>query len=153
MPSGVQTIVILGTGGTIAGEAASPGDDLGYRSAARPIAALIGELKPPPGFTFESEQVAQLDSKDMDFTTWRRLALRAASHLARDGVAAVIVAHGSDTLEETAYFLQRVIASRKPVVLTAAMRPATSRHADGPQNLRDAAVIATAPEARGVLVV
>jgi L-asparaginase len=153
MKSGPRILVVLGTGGTIAGEAASPSDELSYRSAALPIGALLGDLQPPPGFTLESEQVAQLDSKDMDFATWRRLALRAASHLARDDVAAVVVTHGSDTLEETAYFLQRVLAPAKPVVLTAAMRPATSARADGPENLRDAATVATKPAARGVVVV
>ena len=75
------------------------------------------------------------------------------SHLARPEVAAIIVTHGTDTLEETAYFLQRVLAPAKPVVLTAAMRPATSRLADGPQNLADAVAVATAPGARGVVVV
>jgi L-asparaginase len=153
MPSQARTLVILGTGGTIAGEAASPADDLGYRSASLPVATLVGGLQPPPGFVLESEQVAQLDSKDMDFATWRRLALRTASHLARDEVTAVVVTHGSDTLEESAYFLQRVLAPAKPVVLTASMRPATSRHADGPQNLRDAVVVASASGVRGVVVV
>jgi len=153
MQSGPRILVVLGTGGTIAGEAASPADELSYRSAALPVEALVGGLRPPAGFVLESEQVAQLDSKDMDFATWRRLALRTASHLARDDVAAIVVTHGSDTLEETAYFLQRILAPAKPVVLTAAMRPATSARADGPQNLRDAMAVATAPAARGVVVV
>ena len=153
MPSTARVLVVLGTGGTIAGEAASAADELSYRSAALPVAALLGDLALPAGFVLESEQVAQLDSKDMGFATWRRLALRTASHLARDDVAAVVVTHGSDTLEETAYFLQRVLAPAKPVVLTAAMRPATSARADGPRNVRDAAVVATAAEARGVVVV
>ena len=109
MQSGARTLVVLGTGGTIAGVAASPQDDVSYRSATLPVAALVGELH-GLDVTLESEQVAQLDSKDMDFASWRRLALRTASHLARDDVAAVIVAHGSDTLEETAYFLERVLA-------------------------------------------
>jgi L-asparaginase len=151
--SGARTLVVLGTGGTIAGEGASADDDLSYRSAALPVAALVGSLAPPPGWTLESEQVAQLDSKDMDFATWRRLALCLASHLARAEVGAAIVTHGSDTLEETAYWLARALAPRKPVVLTAAMRPATSAHADGPRNLRDAATVATAAGARGVVVV
>jgi L-asparaginase len=152
-PSRGRTLVVLGTGGTIAGEAASADDDLSYRSAALPVAALLGALAPPAGWAVESEQIAQLDSKDMDFATWRRLALGLADHLARDEVGAAIVTHGSDTLEETAYWLARVLAPRKPVVLTAAMRPATSAHADGPQNLRDAATVATAADARGVVVV
>ena len=153
MQSTPRILVVLGTGGTIAGESAGPDDDLAYRSAARPVAQLVGAIAAPAGCTLESEQVAQLDSKDMDFATWRRLALRVAFHLARAEVAGVVVTHGTDTLEETAYFLQRVLAPVKPVVLTAAMRPATSRHADGPQNLRDAMAVAAASEARGVLVV
>jgi len=101
----------------------------------------------------ESEQLAQIDSKDMDFETWQRLAQRAAHHLARDDVAGVVVTHGTDTLEETAYFLHRVLAPAKPLVLTAAMRPASSLQADGPQNLLDAVTVAGLPGARGVLVV
>ena len=153
MQSGFRTLVVLGTGGTIAGSAASPSDNVGYRAATVPVASLIGGLGAPAGIVIESEQVAQLDSKDMDFATWRRLALRVAAHLARDDVAAVVVTHGTDTLEETAYFLQRVLAPAKPVVLTAAMRPATSRLADGPQNLADAVAVATSPGARGVVAV
>ncbi len=153
MQSGARTLVVLGTGGTIAGRAESPGDNVGYRAATLPVASLVGSIDLPGGFLFESEQVAQLDSKDMDFATWRRLALRIAAHLARPEVAAVVVTHGTDTLEETAYFLQRVLAPAKPVVLTAAMRPATSRLADGPQNLADAIAVATSPGAHGVVVV
>jgi len=153
MQSSARTVVILGTGGTIAGAATSPADDLGYRSAALPVDALVLALRPPPGVALESEQVAQLDSKDMDFATWRRLALRAAHHLSRGDVAGLVVTHGSDTIEETAYFLQRVLAPTKPVVLTAAMRPATSTRADGPRNLADAIVVATADGVSGVTVV
>jgi L-asparaginase len=153
MQSGARTLVILGTGGTIAGQAASPDDDLAYRSATLPVAALASSVRAPAGVAIESEQVAQLDSKDMDFATWRRLATRVAHHLARAEVAGVVVSHGSDTLEETAYFLQRVLAPAKPVVLTAAMRPATSRHADGPRNLADATTVATTAGASGVVVV
>jgi L-asparaginase len=153
MQSNTRAVVILGTGGTIAGEATSPGDDLGYRSAALPVDALVSALRPPPGVTLESEQVAQLDSKDMDFATWRCLALRAAHHLARGAVAGLVVTHGSDTIEETAYFLQRVLAPTKPIVLTAAMRPATSTRADGPRNLADAIAVATTPGVTGVAVV
>jgi L-asparaginase len=97
--------------------------------------------------------VAQLDSKDMDFATWRRLALRAAHHLARPEVRGLVVTHGTDTVEETAYLLQRVLAPAKPVVLTAAMRPATALLADGPQNLLDAVAVARTPGACGVVFV
>jgi L-asparaginase len=152
MQSRARHLVILGTGGTIAGEATSADNDLSYRSAVRPIGDLVASLGAPPGVVLESEQVAQLDSKDMDFATWRLLAVRATGHLARREVVGVVVTHGSDTLEETAYFLQRVLAPVKPVVLTAAMRPATSRQADGPQNLADAMAVAITPGAGGVVV-
>jgi L-asparaginase len=148
-----RKVVVLGTGGTIAGEAASADDDLGYRSAALPVAALVGALQLPEHTAVESEQVAQLDSKDMDFATWRALASAIARHVARADVVGIVVTHGSDTVEETAWFLDRVVAPAKPVVLTAAMRPATSREADGPRNLRDAGVVATAAGVRGVVVV
>src|SRR6185436_13132267 len=93
------------------------------------------------------------DSKDMDFATWRALAVRVAGHLARREVAGVVVTHGTDTLEETAYFLQRVLAPAKPIVLTAAMRPASALSPDGPANLLDAVAIAGTPGARGAVVV
>ena len=153
MQSLPRKIVVLGTGGTIAGEAASPADDLGYRAATLPVAALLGALPAPPGVALESEQVAQLDSKDMDFATWRRLAMRIAHHAARPEVAGIVVTHGSDTLEETAYFLARTVPLAKPVVLTAAMRPASSREADGPRNLADAIAIAARGRPAGVVAV
>jgi len=153
MQSAPRIVVVLGTGGTIAGSAASADDNVAYRAATLPVATLVGSLSLPAGVAFESEQVAQLDSKDMDFATWRALASRVAAHLARPEVAAIVVTHGTDTLEETAYFLQRVLAPAKPVVFTAAMRPATSRLADGPQNLADAVAVATVPGGRGVVVV
>jgi L-asparaginase len=77
--------------------------------------------------TLVAEQVAQLDSKDMDFATWQQLAQRCAHWLAQDDVAGIVVTHGTDTLEETAFFLQALLAPTKPVVLTGAMRPATAR--------------------------
>ena len=145
-------IVILGTGGTIAGTAACATDAVGYRAAQLGVAQLVAAVPPLAALPIECEQVAQLDSKDMDFATWQRLAQRCAHHLARADVAGVIVTHGTDTLEETAYFLHRVLAPTKPLVLTAAMRPATSLLADGPQNLLDAVQLARDARAHGVLV-
>ena len=89
----------------------------------------------------------------MDHATWRRLAQRVAQHLARPEVGGVVITHGTDTLEETAYFLHRLLDGDKPVVFTAAMRPATALAADGPQNLLDAMTVARQPGVRGVLVV
>ncbi|MBT9486035.1 MAG: asparaginase [Rubrivivax sp.] len=148
----MQNIVILGTGGTIAGAAARPDDSIGYQAGSVGVQALVAAVPALAGRSLESEQLAQLDSKDMDAATWRRLAERAATHLARPEVAGVVVTHGTDTLEETAWFLHRVLAPTKPLVLTAAMRPATALSADGPQNLLDAVTLAAEPGAAGVLV-
>jgi L-asparaginase len=88
----------------------------------------------------------------MDHGIWEALRERVRDVLARAEVAGVVITHGTDTLEETAYFLHRTLAAGKPVVFTAAMRPATALSADGPQNLLDAVTLATWPGARGVLV-
>ena len=117
------------------------------------LAAVPALTRAETGQVIECEQVAQLDSKDMDHSTWQRLARRAAHHLARPEVAGVVVTHGTDTLEETAWFLHRVLAPSKPLVLVAAMRPATALAPDGPQNLLDAVTLAATADARGVLVV
>ncbi len=147
-----STIVILGTGGTIAGTATSAADGVGYSAAQIGIGHLVAAVPGLSELDLECEQIAQIDSKDMDVTTWQALAARAAHHLARADVAGVVVTHGTDTLEETAYLLHRVLAPYKPLVLTAAMRPATSIAADGPQNLSDAVSTARDAQARGVLV-
>lgn len=148
-----KRIVVLGTGGTIAGRAASAQDNLGYRAGEVGVADLLAGVPAPAGVVLEAEQVAQLDSKDMDFATWQRLAQRCAHWLAQPAVAGVVVTHGTDTMEETAFFLQAVLAPGKPVVLTGAMRPATSAAPDGPQNLADAIAVAATPGAQGVTVV
>jgi L-asparaginase len=147
-----STVVVLGTGGTISGSAASPDDDLGYVAGTVGVDALVASAPATAGVRPEAEQVAQLDSKDMDFPTWRRLAERVAHHALRPEVAGIVVTHGTDTMEETAYFLARVVAVAKPVVLTGAMRPATSREADGPRNLADAIAVAASADGAGVVV-
>ncbi|MGS0753784.1 asparaginase [Roseateles sp. GG27B] len=145
--------MILGTGGTIAGTALDAADNVGYTAAQLGVAQLVAAIPMLAARRLEIEQVAQLDSKDMDFATWQRLAERVATHLARPEVAGIVITHGTDTLEETAYFLQRVLAPSKPVVITAAMRPATALLSDGPQNLLDSAVVALQSQVGGVLVV
>ncbi|MFM9914970.1 MAG: asparaginase [Rhizobacter sp.] len=149
----VRLIVVLATGGTIAGTAASASDHLGYTAAQLGIEQLLAGVPELAGLPIESEQVAQIDSKDMSHAIWQSLALRVAHHLARAEVRGIVVTHGTDTMEETAYFLHRVLAPAKPVVLTGAMRPATSSQADGPQNLVDAVTVARDPAASGVLAV
>ena len=148
-----KTVVILGTGGTIAGTSSDASDNLGYTAAQLGVADLVRAVPALAALPIETEQVAQIDSKDMGFAVWRVLAQRCAHHLARAEVAGVVITHGTDTLEETAYFLHRVLNPSKPVVLTAAMRPATSLQADGPQNLLDAVRLAQVAGARGVMAV
>ncbi len=153
MQSAPRTIVVLGTGGTIAGRARSPDEHVAYTSAVLPVEQLLAALPAGGGeLVSESEQVAQVDSKDMDFAIWRRLAEAVGRHLMRPEVRGVVITHGTDTLEETAYFLMRVVDASKPVVLTAAMRPASSSEADGPRNLADAIAVAAHADP-GVVVV
>ena len=153
----MQKIVVLGTGGTIAGTSASVADHTGYTAGQLGVQHLLDAV---PGLSgalngdaLACEQVAQLDSKDMDPATWQALALRAAHWLDQADVRAVVITHGTDTLEETAWFLQQVLNPSKPVVMTCAMRPATALTPDGPQNLLDALALARAPQAPGVWVV
>jgi len=150
-----QKIVVLGTGGTIAGTSAQAGDNIGYTAAQVGVAQLLEAV---PGLqavagALQTEQVAQIDSKDMDGEVWRVLALRCAHHLADPEVHGIVITHGTDTVEETAWFLHQVLDARKPVVLTCAMRPATALTPDGPQNLLDAVAVALTPGAAGVLMV
>jgi len=153
MQSPMPLVVILATGGTIAGVAAESTDTTGYRAGALGADALIAAVPALAGHRLESESVAAIDSKDMDIATWQRLAERVAHHVARPEVAGVVITHGTDTLEETAYFLHRVLAPSKPVLLTAAMRPASALSPDGPANLLDAVTVAGTPGVRGVGVV
>jgi L-asparaginase len=156
-----QKIVVLGTGGTIAGESNSVQQGLVYEAAKLGIAdmlqSIMGPLNALPealtACQFESEQVAQMDSKDMDFETWMRLAHKCQDLLEQDSVSALVITHGTDTLEETAYFLSQVVRADKPIVMTCAMRPANFENADGPQNLRDALLAATQLKGQGVWLV
>jgi L-asparaginase len=156
MAADTQRVIVLATGGTIAGQAAAADDGaagIGYRAAQLGVGQLIAAVPPMARHPLETEQLAQIDSKDMDFAVWQALARRVEHHLARPDVAGIVITHGTDTLEETAYFLQRLLAPAKPVVLTGSMRPANALLADGPQNLLDAVCLAFEPGASGVLAV
>ena len=148
-----ERLVLLGTGGTIAGRATRPSDNVGYRAgqvSAEELAAAVPSLA---RLALDVEQVAQIDSKDMGLDVWQSLAGRVAFHLSRPEVRGVIVTHGTDTIEETAFLLHQVLRPAKPVVFTCAMRPATALVPDGPQNLSDAVAVALHPGAAGVVVV
>jgi len=150
-----KKIVILGTGGTIAGTAASASDPMGYIAAQVGIAQLVAAIPALAEGSCElvTEQVAQVDSKDMSFAVWARLAGRVNHFLVQPDVQGIVITHGTDTLEETAYFLQALLNPAKPVVLTCARRPATAPAPDGPQNMLDAVTVASHAGAQGVVAV
>ena len=150
----IKKIVILGTGGTIAGNSDDESDNIGYTTGQVGVEQLVRAI---PGFAaakhLVTEQVVQIDSKDMTFVVWAQLAARVNYFLGRDDVCAVVITHGTDTIEETAYFLHAVVSTVKPVVLTCAMRPATALSPDGPQNVIDAIAVAEHAGAQGTMVV
>jgi len=150
----IGSVVVIATGGTIAGVSTEATDNIGYTAGQVGIDELLRNVAQPytQGRVI-AEQLAQINSKDMSFELWLQLAKRVRHFLARDDVSGILITHGTDTLEETAYFLQRVCRPTKPVVLTCAMRPTTALAPDGPQNLLDALAVAREPEARGVVVV
>lgn len=141
---------LLPTGGTIAGAGDTPAQTIDYQAGVWDATDLLAAV---PGLTamarFRSEAVAAIDSKDITEALWRKLAARTQSLLDDPAVTGVLITHGTDTLEETAYFLSLTLTGEKPVILTGAMRPATALSADGPANLWNAARLALSPKARG----
>lgn len=135
-------VLILGTGGTIAGTGHDPDRAWAYQAAQLGVAQLVAAVPALAGMPLSTQQVAQIDSKDMAWAVWQALALALNAAMQDDEVEAVVITHGTDTLEETACLLHHLHDGRKPVVLTAAMRPATAADADGPRNLRDAVRVA-----------
>lgn len=143
-------ILILGTGGTIAGSTTAT-DEATYQAGVVDVGELIRAVPGVPTLADVSyEQVCQIDSCDMTLERQLDLAEHVEAALDRDDVDAVVITHGTDTLEETAYLLHLVIRSEKPVVVVGAMRPSDAVSADGPANLRDAIKVAAAPSARGL---
>jgi L-asparaginase len=145
-----KNVVVLGTGGTIAGlRGDADGGEMAYDAAQLGVEQLLGssDLKAilhKSGLSLRSEQVAQIDSKDMEREVWHALASRCKTLLADPSVAALVITHGTDTMAESAYLLSRLFArSAKPLVLTGAMRPHDDPNADGPTNLRDSIELLT----------
>ncbi len=148
-------IKILATGGTIAGQGASA-DRTAYTSGELPIKDLIAAV---PGIdklaVISGEQISNVGSQDMTVDIWLKLNKRINDIYKNNEADGVVITHGTDTQEETAYFLSLTVRYDKPVVLTGSMRPATAISADGPKNLYDAVAVAASKEAAnsGVLLV
>ncbi len=165
-------LLVLGMGGTIAGLAANPQAPEHYLAAQRSVAHLLSELQrdamaggadgglQAAGVSVMSQQVAQIDSQDLTPAHWQKLLQALWPALGDPDVVGVVITHGTDTLEETATFLDEVLSRTwgplgKPIVLTCAMRPGNAPDADGPQNLADALALARdqSAQAQGLWVV
>ncbi|MCE0744119.1 asparaginase [Acetobacter sicerae] len=148
-------VLVLATGGTISGKAdarSAIGYDAGAVTGEQLIAGVPGVEKLA---RLKVEQISNIASQNMNSQVWFRLAERIHEAFARNEADAVVITHGTDTMEETAFFLDTVIGESHPVVLTGAMRPSTAISADGPANMYEAVKVAVSPQAhnRGVLVV
>lgn len=149
-------VVILATGGTIAGAGADVTNSATYQAAKVPVDQLIASVPQLSKLAdVRGEQVFQVASESLRNDNLLTLGKRVSALLKRSDVDGIVITHGTDTTEETAYFLNLVIHSEKPVVVVAAMRPGTAMSADGALNLYNAVSVAASPDARGrgVLVV
>lgn len=150
-----RKVLVIATGGTIAGEAKSRERAGTYAPGTLAVDALLAAVPELEKYaTPETRQIASIGSEDMTDDVWIRLADELSAALAGPGFDGAVVLHGTDTLEETAYFLNLVLDTAKPVVFTGAMRPANAVSADGPMNIMGAVRLAADPAAggRGVLV-
>lgn len=147
-PGGKPKIMVLATGGTIAG-AQTSSTEVGYKSGSFSVDDLIKAVPKLKDLAdISGEQLANIGSQTMTHDVWLKLANR-INEVLKGPVDGVVITHGTDTLEETAYFLSLVVKSDKPVVLVGSMRPATAMGADGPANLYNAVALAGNPEAKG----
>lgn len=151
---GSKRIIILATGGTIAGSGDSS-TKAAYTAGKVPIDDLLNAVPQIHDYgKITGEQIASIGSQDMNVVTWLKLSKRINEIFAKNQADAVVVTHGTDTQEETAYFLDLTVNSSKPVVIVGAMRPSTAMSQDGNRNLLDAVMVAgnSASESRGVIV-
>ena len=148
--SAKPNIYILATGGTIAGSGLGSSTQTNYHAGGVAIQTLIEAVPAMMDIAnITGEQVVNIGSQDMTCDVWLTLANRVNELLGKDDVDGIVITHGTDTMEETAYFLNLTVKSNKPVVMTGAMRASTALSADGPLNLYNAVVTAAAPESKG----
>ena len=153
--AGLPKVLILATGGTIAGTGTTATQTAGYKAAVLPVESLLAAVPQIKELALVAgEQLAQVDSKNMTPAIWLKLAARINKAFSSGEADGVVVTHGTDAMEETAYFLNLTVKSSNTVVLTGAMRPSTALSADGAMNLYNAVAVAAerASENRGVLV-
>jgi len=145
----LPNVVILATGGTIAG-AGTSSTGSAYTSGQVKIEAMIDAVPNIRSLAnLRGEQIANVGSQDMSVKVWIDVANRINELLKSKEVDGIVITHGTDTQEETAFFLNLVVKSDKPVVLTGSMRPSTALSADGPLNMYNAVAIAAHPKAIG----
>ena len=155
-PAAKPRVLLLATGGTIAGVQPKDGSGQSYRAGVVGVEALVDAV---PGLRdraeIRAEQLMNIGSNNMNDETWLKLARRVIAGLADPTVDGIVITHGTDTMEESAFLLSLTTSGDKPVVLVGSMRPATAISADGPGNLLDAVTVAAHPasQARGVMVV
>lgn len=142
----VKKIVIIGTGGTIAGNADNEKELINYSAGEKKAAELLLNIPIPDDIVIETIELCQIDSKDMTFTILKKMVAVLNDLMLQPDVAGVVITHGTDTLEETGIFLKHTVNSVKPIVLTASMRPSTALSADGPLNLLDSIMLAASGE-------
>lgn len=151
----MKKIRIIATGGTIAGTADTAAETSEYQAGNLRIEEIIRSV---PGICscaeLSAEQFCNIDSRDMTEDILLRLANRVHSLVGQEDTDGIVITHGTDTMEETAFFLHLTVPAGKPVVFTGSMRPATALSADGPMNLLSAVRTAASPDAegRGVLI-
>lgn len=149
MAQTLPRVIILATGGTIAGAGASS-DRAGYTAGKIPIDDLIGSIPSVKKVAnISGEQISSVGSQDMSIDIWKKLAVRINEIFSKNEADAVVITHGTDTQEETSYFLDLAVPYKNAVVITGSMRPATGISADGPKNLYDAVTVAANPASKG----
>ncbi|KAH8172417.1 L-asparaginase 2-2 [Sarocladium implicatum] len=154
--SGKPKVLIIATGGTIAGRGLSPTHTAGYESGVLCVSDLVEAVPSLKGVAeVSTRQICKVGSPDLPSSTLITLSQTIQAELARDDLAGIVITHGTDTLEETSFFLDITVNSPKPVVVTGSMLPSTGISADGPKNLHEAVCVAADPcsKDRGVLVV